>query len=139
MVQQRAARFVSNDYGRTSSVTEIMSHVGWDTLQKHRDLARLIMMYRVLHKLVDIPVQPYLTPSTSLTRGHDPRFHQIWTSNTTYQQSFFPRTITLWNQLSQTAVSQTTLLFSTVLPFLLLFMPLLSVARGHSPPHCENI
>ena len=108
MVQRRAARFVSNDYGHTSSVTEMMSNLGWDT-QKRRDLARLSMMYRIVHGLVDIPVQPYLTPSTSLTRGHDSRFYQIRTSNTTYQQSFFPRTIILWNQLPQTTVSQTTL------------------------------
>ena len=109
MVQRRAARFVSNDYRRTSSVTEMISTLGWDTLQKRRDLARLSMMYRIEHHLVDIPVEPYLTPSTSMTRGHDSRFFQIRTSNTTYQQSFFPRTVILWNQLPQTAVSQTTL------------------------------
>ena len=109
MVQRRAARFVSNDYRRTSSVTEMISTLGWDTLQKRRDLARLSMMYRILLHLVDIPVEPYLTPSTSMTRGHDSRFFQIRTSNTTYQQSFFPRTVILWNQLPQTAVSQTTL------------------------------
>ena len=109
MVQRRAARFVSNDYRRTSSVTEMISTLGWDTLQKRRDLARLSMMYRIVHHLVDIPVEPYLTPSTSMTRGHDSRFFQIRTSNTTYQQSFFPRTVILWNQLPQTAVSQTTL------------------------------
>ena len=109
MVQRRAARFVKNDYGRTSSVTEMMSNLGWDTLQKRRDLARLSMMYRIVHELVDIPVESYLIPLTSMTRGHDSRFHQIRTSNTIYQYSFFPRTIILWNQLPQTAVSQTTL------------------------------
>ena len=109
MVQRRAARFVSNDYRRTSSVTEIISTLGWYTLQKRRDLARLSMMYPIVHHLVDIPVEPYLTPSTSMTRGHDSRFFQIRTSNTTYQQSFFPRTVILWNQLPQTAVSQTML------------------------------
>ena len=63
MVQRRTAKFVSNDYGRTSSNTEMMSNLGWDTLQKRRDLARLSMMYRIVHGLVDMPVQPYLTPS----------------------------------------------------------------------------
>ena len=71
MVQGRAARFVTNDYGRKSSVTEMIVDLGWDTLQKCRDLARLSMMYRIVHNLVDIPVEPYLTPSTSMTRGHD--------------------------------------------------------------------
>ena len=95
MVQRRAARFVTNDYSRKSSVTEMMADLGWDTLQKRRDLARLSMMYHIVHNLVDIPVGPYLTPSTSMTRGHDSRFHQIRTTNNTYQQSFFPRTIVL--------------------------------------------
>ena len=78
--------------------------LGCDTLQKRRDLARLSMMYRIVHHLVDIPVEPYLTPSTSMTKGHDSGFF-----HTTYQQSFFTRTVILWNQLPQTAVSQTTL------------------------------
>ena len=33
-VQRRAARFVSNDYQRTSSVTEMISNLCWDTLQR---------------------------------------------------------------------------------------------------------
>ena len=93
----------------TTNAPEMISTLGWDTLQKRRDLARLSMMYRIVHHLVDIPVEPYLTPSTGMTRGHDSRFFQIRTSNTTYQQSFFPRTVILWNQLPQNAVSQTTL------------------------------
>ena len=109
MVQRRAARFVINDYGRNSSVTKTMANLGCDTLQNRRDLARLSMMYPIVHALVDIPVESYLIRLTSMTRGHDSRFHQIRTSNTTYQYSFFPRTIILWNQLPQTAVSQTTL------------------------------
>ena len=79
----------------------MMADLGLDTLQKRRDLARLSMMYRIVHNLVDIPVGPYLTPSNSMTRGHDSRFHQIRTTNNTYQQSFFPRTTVLWNQLPQ--------------------------------------
>ena len=70
MVRRRAARFVSNDYRRTSGVTEMISTLGWDTLYKRRGLARLSMMYRIVHHLVDIPVEPYLTLSTSMTRGH---------------------------------------------------------------------
>ena len=76
------------------SLSLLYNYFGWDTLQKRRDLARLSMMYRIVHCLVDIPVTPYLTPSTrdlastSVTRGHDSRFFQIRASNTTYQQSF---------------------------------------------------
>lgn len=109
MVQRRAVRFVFNDYQRTSSVTEMMEKLGWQTLQQRRDYARLTMMYRIVHQLADIPAEPYFTPLTSRTRGHDSRFRQIQTSYTGYQYSFFPRTIILWNQLPQSAVSQSTL------------------------------
>ena len=90
-VQRRAARFVMNDYRRTSSVIEMLTNLDWDTLQERRDLARLSMMYRIVHGLVDISAESYLTPSTSTTSGHNSRFRQIRTSNSTYQQSFFPR------------------------------------------------
>ena len=61
MVQRRAARFVTNDYGRKSSVTEMIADLGWDTLQKRRDFARLNMMYLIVYNLDEIPVEPYLT------------------------------------------------------------------------------
>ena len=109
MVQRRAVRFVFNNYQRTSSVTEMMEKLGWQTLQQRRDYARLTMMYRIVHQLVDIPAEPYLTPLTGRTRGHDSRFRQILTSYAGYQYSFFPRTIILWNQLLQSDVSQSTL------------------------------
>ena len=33
-VQCRAARWALNDYGRYSSVTSMLEHLGWDTLKK---------------------------------------------------------------------------------------------------------
>ena len=98
-VQRRAAQFVSNDYRRTSSVTEMISTLGWDTLQKRRDLARLSMMYRIVHHLVDIPViviiiiiimslfyeDNIFSTSTYLTYGplwktyHTVQYHTIYT------------------------------------------------------------
>ena len=109
MVQRRAARFVKSDYSRKSSVIAMRQDLGWDTLLQRRDQARLSMMYRIAHQQVDIPAERYLTPLDNRTRGHNIRFRQIPTSFTGYQQSFFPRTIVLWNQLPQEAVSQSTL------------------------------
>ena len=111
MVQRRSARFVMNDYRRTSSATAMLETLNWDTLERRRDQARLTMMFRIVHQLVDMPAETYLTPSshTGRTRGHDTRFQQIQTRFAGYQNSFFPCTIVLWNQLPQSAVSQTTL------------------------------
>ena len=73
MVQRRAARFVFNDYQCTSSITEIMEKLDWQTLQQRREYARLTMIYRIIHQLVDIPTELYLTALTGRTRGHDSR------------------------------------------------------------------
>ena len=45
-VHRRAALFVCNDYTRQSSVSEMISSLGWDTLQKRRDNARTTMLYK---------------------------------------------------------------------------------------------
>ena len=110
MVQWHSARFMMNDYRGTSSATAMLETLSWDTLERHRDQARLTMMYHIVHQLVDIPAEICLTPSSQIgrTRGHDTGFQQIQTRFAGYQNSF-PRTIVLWNQLPLSAVSQTTL------------------------------
>ena len=97
MVQRRAVRFIKSDYSSKSSVTAMRQDLGWDTLLQRRDQACLSMMYRIAHQPVEISAKPYLTPLDNRPRGHNARFRQIPTSFTGYQQSFFPRTIVLWN------------------------------------------
>ena len=54
MVQRRAARFVIGDYRTTSSVTQMLEQLQWQTLQE-RKRAKVIMLYRVVHQLVEVP------------------------------------------------------------------------------------
>jgi len=44
-----------NDYGRHSSVTSMLTRLGWATLEQRRDNQRLTMMYKVVHGLVAVP------------------------------------------------------------------------------------
>ena len=37
MLQRKAARFVCNDFTRLSSVTSMLEHLGWDTLEQRRN------------------------------------------------------------------------------------------------------
>ena len=46
MVQRRAARFVLKRYHNTSSVSDMISQLGWETLQIRRAKTRLILMYK---------------------------------------------------------------------------------------------
>ena len=108
MIQRRAARFVKQDYRRTSSVTDMLTDLGWDSLQGRRNQARLSMFYKIMHGLVEVVPDPPLRNSRS-SRTHNQQITQISTSKASYQHSFYPATITLWNKLPQATISQPTL------------------------------
>ena len=67
MVQRRAARWVSDDYCTYSSVTEMMSNLGWRSLENRRYDAHLLMFYKIVYGLVVIPVPSYFESSESHT------------------------------------------------------------------------
>ena len=53
-VQRRAARFVKRDYRSTTSVSSLISQLGWQTLFDRRRNSRLSLMYKSLHGLAGI-------------------------------------------------------------------------------------
>jgi hypothetical protein len=69
-VQRRAARFATGDYQRRSSVTFMLQQLQWQTLHCRRKTAQVIMMYRIVYHLVDIPAAEHLNQSSLRTRGH---------------------------------------------------------------------
>ena len=100
MVQRRAARFTTRRYRNTSSVSEMLDHLSWETLETRRDKASLTMLYKVVNDLVDIPASTYLTPGSSRTRSsHAFKFRQFQCSQNSFKHSFFPATVVLWNSL----------------------------------------
>jgi len=100
MVQRRAARYVTNRYHNTSSVTSMLEHLQWETLESRRTKAKLTMVYKITNDLVDIPVSKYLSPGSSRTRAnHTIKFLPLSTSTSYYRHSFFPSIIATWNNL----------------------------------------
>ena len=58
------------------------------------------MLIKIVHGLVDIPADKYLTPASSRTRSrHSLKYRQIPTSSDYYKHSFFPQTVCFWNSL----------------------------------------
>ena len=104
MVQRRSARFVMGDYHTTSSVTTMLTTLGWNTLQERRAQAKAVMMYRIVNNLVDIP-RTYLIPAATTCRGHSLKFLVPYARTSSYQQSFFPDSIRIWNSLPQPVIS----------------------------------
>ena len=98
-VQRRAARFVHGDYKTTSSTSEMIAKLSWPSLQQRRQDARLVMLYRIGHNLVDIPAAMFLHRTAPLTRGHSARYMLPFCRTDVYRHSFFPSGIRMWNQL----------------------------------------
>ena len=65
-VQRRAARYVTRRYHNTSSVTNMLHHLEWQTLEQRRIATNLTMLYKITNNIVTVPTHTYLTP------GHDP-------------------------------------------------------------------
>ena len=99
-VQRRSARFILNDYSRTSSVTNMLERLNLPLLKTRRVCNRAIMMFKILNNTVDLSIDPsVLTPTILPTRGHNCRFRQLPVRTNSFNNSFFPDTIKIWNQL----------------------------------------
>ena len=100
MVQRRAARFTTRRYRNTSSVSEMLDRLNWETLESRRTKSSITMFYKVVNNLVDIPASTYLTPGSSRTRSsHSLKFRQFQCSLNSFKYSFFPTTVVTWNSL----------------------------------------
>ena len=100
MVQRRAARFATNRFNNTSSVSDMLQDLQWETLESRCIKKQICMMYRINNNLVDIPAEEYLTtPKRSTRSNHSFKFLQYPTSTDCFKYSFFPRTIPVWNTL----------------------------------------
>ena len=100
MVHYRAARYVTNRYRNTSSVTSMIEHLEWESLEARRAKHELTMVFNIIHDLVNIPANEYLTPASNRTRSqHSLKFRQILTSSAYYKFIFFPRSVCHWNSI----------------------------------------
>ena len=54
-VQRQAARFVKSKYTRYSSVSDMLDELGWPPLSQRRQEARLILFYKIINSLAQVP------------------------------------------------------------------------------------
>ena len=83
-----------------------IQHLDLPTLQQRRQHSKIIMLYRITHKLASIPTATYIAPSTRNTQ------HYIlpYARTHVFKTSFFPSTIKIWNnlQLKKPAIANST-------------------------------
>ena len=92
-MQRKAARFCLNNYQPTDSVTGMLRDLGWFSLETRRTIARLNLMYKICHGIVDIDKNSYLRPHSGWrvkTRSsNDYKFLDIKATKDVYFYSFF--------------------------------------------------
>ena len=89
-VQRRAARFVSNNFRRKASVSEMLHNLGWQSLDSRRQDQRLVLFYKIINGLASVETEDILTPADSRTRkNHSFKFKHLQANCDSYRYSFF--------------------------------------------------
>jgi hypothetical protein len=101
MVQRRAARFVCNRYGRTSSVGDMLGGLQWQSLMERRRVAGLVLFYKMQSGLVATHPSQYLAIRPD---GTNLRYAIPHSRIDSHAHSFFPSTARAWNRLPATVV-----------------------------------
>ena len=99
-VQRKAARFCTNNYHPTASVTEMLEDLGWHTLEQRRSMNRLSLFYKISRgeTSINVPEMRLHTDHRSRT-GHAYKYYSIRATKNIFFNSFFPRTVRSWNKL----------------------------------------
>jgi hypothetical protein len=105
-VQRRSSRRILGDFSPQSSASSMVSKLGLEPLVQRRVADKACMMYKIMHKLVDMNVPPgRLQPAVRLTRGHHQKLMVPHARTDVYRYSFFPSSTRLWNSLTQETVA----------------------------------
>ena len=108
-VQRSAARFVTGDYRRTSSASDMCTNLMWNSLYTRRRIRDATMFFKIHHGLVHISLPVIITTADARTRRqHKHKLRTLPATCTPYQQSFYVRCIRLWNALTEEAVTAST-------------------------------
>ena len=73
----------------------MLDELAWPPLSQRRQEARLILFYRIINGLAQVPFEGVLIEAYKATRRkHNMKFRQIGHTTSQYRQSFF---ISAWN------------------------------------------
>ena len=106
-VQRTAARWTGRRWRNTSSVSDVLYKLEWPSLEARREQSSLTFFYKIHSGTVSLDKDKYLTPAPNLQRtraSHDLQYTRYFA----LKNSFFPRTILLWNSLPSSVVSSKT-------------------------------
>ena len=90
-VQKRAARFATGNYTHeTGSMTGILKQLKCKSLTKRRKDSRLIMLYKGLKGIANIPINDLVLQHSYIRNHHSLAFQPPLVGTNVYKSSFFP-------------------------------------------------
>ena len=100
---RRATKFILNYPPRDVTYRDRLISLNILPLEHRRELHDLTLLYKIKYNLISVTFNQYLTPASNpyATRNFDPNNYNIIVSNNQefFRQSYFPRTVILWNNL----------------------------------------
>ena len=86
--------------GVKANVSEMLHNLGWQSFDDRRQDQRLVLFYKIINGLASVETEDILTPADSRTRkNHSFKFKHLQANCDSYRFSFFPATISSWNNL----------------------------------------
>ena len=112
-VQRTAARWTCRRWRDTSSVGEMLDELEWPSLESRRERSSLTFFYKI-HSgtTLSLDKDKYLTPAPNLRRTralHESQYTRPFAYSDALKNSFFPRTIPVWNSLLSSVVLSKTI------------------------------
>ena len=96
----RAARLISNDYRKTEGITSYLKREhNLDILAERRKLHRLTFLYKISNGIVAIDKDKYLQYHGREGLRQNPTWTNYSATSNIFKSSFFPKTISEWNNL----------------------------------------
>ena len=110
-MQKTAARWVCWRWHNTSSFDDLLDELEWSSLEDRRLKCSLTFFYKIHSSTVPLDKDRYLTPAPRLryTRAsHESQYTRYMSYSDALKNSFFPRTIPVWNSLPSSVVASKT-------------------------------
>lgn len=101
MIQHKAVRFVYSKYRSSDSPTQLMRDHNIPTLELRRKIQRLKFLYLLKNNKLSMRPEQYIQPLTArrTRHRHADSLTPFNARTNIFKFSFFPRTVTEWNQL----------------------------------------
>ena len=110
-VQRTTARWTCRRLRNTHSVGDMLDELNWSSLEARREQSSLTFFYKIHSGTVSLDKDTYLTPAPNIRRtraSHESQYTRYLAYSEALKNSFFPRTIPVWNSLPYPVVSSKT-------------------------------